>query len=126
MVRLLDTAMAKVETLENELRMKNESHQALKDEMDGTKSDLGHVKGILEEEQRTNRETNRKLLEADEKVKALQKEAVVWNGLNATLQQERDILQLELDSKTRTRTRKKIYFNPTLHPIICGKNFSSP
>jgi len=96
-VRLLDTAMAKVETLENELRIKNESHQALKDEMDGTKRDLGYVKGILEEKQRTNRETNSKLLAANEKVKALQKETVVWNDLNITLQQEYDILQLELD-----------------------------
>lgn len=93
MVRLLDTALAKVEALETNLRLKNESHQVLEAEMDGMKC----VKGMTEKEKQINRETNVKLSAADEKVKALEKEVIVKNDLNVTIQQECDSLRWELD-----------------------------
>ena len=85
----LSETLSKVETLENNLRMKDKACKSFQ-------AEVAMLKADLEQEKRINHENKLKLGELEGKAKALEKEAESRDSLMSALQEERDGLHQQL------------------------------
>ena len=115
----LDSAIREVDFLENELVMKNKSHNALEIKSAQLERELKNVKDILEQEKSRNEDTILQLVAANNKITILEKEIADKSASNEKMHNENDKLRCQLEDLESSKVGKEKTDETTVaHPVL--------